>query len=35
MSARVTELPDGPADETGLTQRQRAILEIILSLIHI
>ena len=29
MSARVTELPDGPADETGLTQRQRAILEII------
>ena len=29
MSARVTELPDGPADETGLTPRQRAILEVI------
>ena len=29
MSARVTELPDGPADETGLTPRQRAILEMI------
>lgn len=29
MTARVTELPDGPADETGLTPRQRAILEVI------
>ena len=29
VSARVTELPDGPADETGLTPRQRAILEMI------
>jgi repressor LexA len=29
VSARVTELPDGPADETGLTPRQRAILEVI------
>ncbi len=29
MSARVTELPDGPADEMGLTPRQRAILEVI------
>jgi repressor LexA len=27
--ARVTELPDGPADETGLTPRQRAILAMI------
>jgi repressor LexA len=27
--ARVTELPDGPADETGLTPRQRAILAVI------
>jgi repressor LexA len=27
--ARVTELPDGPADETGLTARQRAILAMI------
>jgi repressor LexA len=27
--ARVTELPDGPADETGLTARQRAILTVI------
>lgn len=25
----ITELPDGPADETGLTTRQRAILEMI------
>ena len=29
MVARVTELPDGPADETGLTPRQRAILTVI------
>ena len=29
MVARVTELPDGPADETGLTPRQRAILAVI------
>lgn len=29
MVARVTELPDGPADETGLTPRQRAILSVI------
>jgi repressor LexA len=27
--ARVSELPDGPADETGLTARQRAILAMI------
>jgi len=27
----VTELPDGPADEAGLTSRQRAILEMIRS----
>ncbi len=27
--AKVTELPDGPADATGLTPRQRAILEVI------
>ena len=27
--AKVTELPDGPADESGLTPRQRAILEVI------
>ena len=27
--ARVTELPDGPADESGLTPRQRAILAMI------
>jgi repressor LexA len=27
--ARVTELPDGPPDETGLTPRQRAILAVI------
>ena len=27
--ARVRELPDGPADETGLTPRQRAILTVI------
>jgi len=27
--ARITELPDGPADETGLTPRQRAILAVI------
>jgi len=27
--ARVTELPDGPADESGLTARQRAILAVI------
>ena len=29
MVARVTELPDGPPDETGLTPRQRAILDVI------
>ncbi len=29
MVARVTELPDGPVDETGLTPRQRAILAMI------
>lgn len=29
MSARITELPDGPADDTGLTPRQRAILDVI------
>ena len=29
MVARVTELPDGPADESGLTARQRAILTVI------
>mgnify|MGYP003452152781 CR=1 FL=1 len=27
MSDEITELPDGPADETGLTPRQRKILE--------
>jgi repressor LexA len=27
--ARVTELPDGPPDESGLTPRQRAILDVI------
>ena len=29
MVARVSELPDGPADEAGLTPRQRAILTVI------
>lgn len=29
MATRVTELPDGPPDETGLTPRQRAILDVI------
>lgn len=29
MASNVTELPDGPADESGLTPRQRAILEMI------
>lgn len=29
MAAKITELPDGPADETGLTPRQRAILDVI------
>ena len=29
MVARVSELPDGPADESGLTPRQRAILTVI------
>ena len=29
MTAKVTELPDGPPDETGLTPRQRAILDVI------
>lgn len=29
MAAKITELPDGPADENGLTPRQRAILDVI------
>ncbi|MBI1351427.1 MAG: transcriptional repressor LexA [Actinomycetales bacterium] len=29
MTARVRELPDGPADESGLTPRQQAILAVI------
>jgi repressor LexA len=29
VAARVRELPDGPADESGLTARQRAILAVI------
>ena len=29
MVARVTELPDGPPDESGLTPRQRAVLAVI------
>lgn len=29
MSARITELPDGPSDDTGLTPRQQAILRVI------
>jgi repressor LexA len=29
VTARVRELPDGPADESGLTPRQRAILTVI------
>ena len=29
MDTGVSELPDGPPDETGLTARQRAILEVI------
>ncbi len=29
MTARLTELPDGPADETGLTPRQQAVLRVI------
>lgn len=29
MVTRVTELPDGPPDETGLTPRQRAVLAVI------
>lgn len=29
MSARITELPDGPEDATGLTPRQQAILRVI------
>lgn len=29
MTARITELPDGPADEAGLTPRQQAILRVI------
>jgi len=29
MAARITSLPDGPADETGLTPRQRAVLAVI------
>src|SRR5437868_3471622 len=27
--SKVRELPDGPMDETGLTQRQRMVLEVI------
>lgn len=29
MTARITELPDGPEDSTGLTPRQQAILRVI------
>ena len=29
MVAKVTELPDGPPDESGLTPRQRAVLAVI------
>ncbi|MSO27458.1 MAG: transcriptional repressor LexA [Candidatus Nanopelagicales bacterium] len=29
VATRVTELPDGPPDESGLTPRQRAILDVI------
>jgi len=29
MTARITELPDGPSDATGLTPRQQAILRVI------
>jgi repressor LexA len=29
MAARIRELPDGPADADGLTQRQRKVLEVI------
>ncbi len=29
MAARITPLPDGPADESGLTPRQRAVLAVI------
>lgn len=29
MTARITELPDGPSDDTGLTPRQQAILRVI------
>lgn len=29
MTARITELPDGPADDAGLTPRQQAILRVI------
>jgi len=29
VTARISELPDGPADATGLTPRQRAILDVI------
>lgn len=31
MAARISELPDGPADDSGLTARQRAILDMIRS----
>jgi repressor LexA len=31
MAARISELPDGPADHSGLTPRQRAILDMIRS----
>ena len=27
--SKVHEMPDGPSDETGLTQRQRMVLEVI------
>ena len=29
MTAKITELPDGPVDESGLTPRQKAILNVI------
>lgn len=34
MGATIRELPDGPADERGLTPRQRAILDVIRSCIE-
>ncbi|MQY08379.1 transcriptional repressor LexA [Actinomadura macrotermitis] len=32
--SKVRELPDGPSDETGLTQRQRMVLEVIRDSVH-